>query len=690
MATSVRIHDSGGGLGGLSSAIRPQSLTELFLDAPVGPTEEFAPLSAFMIFVWRQVEADPTLERADARQAFLYWFYDTFHRLRAPYLWPVPLNTLRWLNHPAPDFCLGGSTTVRLPGQKHWLTRFMLHLWKHVRPELDVYKEDGYLQFVTWYALECIPAWNLPPCLLPREFLPLLNQPVRQALPMTAAMRTLGELHSVAGIDDIQGVPDELALAISFEMLPEVLQAGDPRLIPDLISQFWASRFSGDSASITAYEYLAARACHLEYSQNGDLDKRAIQHWFTEHYLSVLPQADVFATAPSGSFDDHPALEDWNPPDKIILVYRDHQTICGLSRAGLFAKEALSRSGLPIVDIDFSLKRDRMQREYTKNRRMLRQGRSSLHIINLNPEYVPECLISHLSSLDDNHYFIGQFYWELSDIGSLHECALSLMDEIWVASQYLKDVYEKHVSIPIHVMGQAVETNAQNGGFTRASFGLPEDSYLFLASFDAGSIVERKNPLGAVQAFRKAFSHGSEKAALVLKTRNTGNLYSDLDRDHWRQVTEIAAEDERIRILDQTMTTQELHALHLVCDCYISLHRSEGFGYGPAEAMALGKPVIATGYSGVVDFCNSETALLVDYSLERAPHGVYPFMDKSRDYYWASPDIDYGARQMSRVYEDRDLGRRLGCAGRELIRRQYSVEALQRRYLKRLTELGWL
>jgi glycosyltransferase involved in cell wall biosynthesis len=690
MATSVRIHDSGRGPGEPSRAIKPQSLTELFLDAPVGPTEDIAPLSAFMIFVWRQVEADPALERAYAREAFLYWFYDTFHRRRAPYRWPVPPNTLKWLNRPAMDVCLGGGTTIRLRGQKHWLTRFMLHLWKSIRPELDVYKEDEYLQFVTWYALECIPAWNLPPSLLPREFLPLLNQPVRQALPMTAAMQTVGELHSIAGIRELQDSSDELALAISFETLREVLQTGDPRLMPDLVSEFWASPFSEDPGSITAYEYLAARACRPELVQDGALNKDVVQRWYLEQYLPVLPEADVFATALSGNSDDYPLLGDLNPPDKVILVYRDHHTICGLSTAGLSAKEALSRSGLPIIDIDFSLGRDRPFQENTKNGRMFRQARSSLHIINLNPEYVPECLMCHLSSLDDDHYFIGQFYWELSDIGSLHECALSLMDEIWVASQYLKGVYEKHVSIPVRVMGQAVETTTQNRGFTRATFGLPENVYLFLSSFDAGSIVERKNPLGAVQAFQRAFGNGSEKVILVLKTRNTNNLSSDRDRDHWRRVTEIAAQDARIRIFDQTMTTEELHALHLVCDSYVSLHRSEGFGYGPAEAMALGKPVIVTSYSGVVDFCSSETALLVDYALDRAPHGVYPFMDKSREYYWASPDIDSAARQMSRLYEDRDLGRRLGRAGRELILEQFSAEALQRRYLKRLTELGWL
>src|SRR5437773_9141642 len=118
--------------------------------------------------------------------------------------------------------------------------------------------------------------------------------------------------------------------------------------------------------------------------------------------------------------------------------------------------------------------------------------------------------------------------------------------------------------------------------------------------------------------------------------------------------------------MDHTMDPEELAGLHAACDCYVSLHRSEGFGYGPAEAMVLGKPVITTGYSGVTDFCTPETALLVDYTLERVPQNAYPYMDAARDYYWAAPDVEAAARQMRRLYEDREFGERLGQAGRAL------------------------
>ena len=155
-------------------------------------------------------------------------------------------------------------------------------------------------------------------------------------------------------------------------------------------------------------------------------------------------------------------------------------------------------------------------------------------------------------------------------------------------------------------------------------------------------------------------------------------------------MTEIAAADRRIRLIDHTMTAPELTGLLATADCYVSLHRSEGFGYGPADAMGLGKPVITTGYSGVTDFCTSQTALPIDYELHQVAPGAYPYMDADRQYFWASPDVDAAAFQMRRLYEHPEIGVDLGRKGQQLIRERYSVEALQTRYVGRLAELGWI
>ena len=665
----------------LSESTDFNAIARVFLETVPVSDQELAPLTPFMIHIWRLngLQTDAALEHPAERARFVYWFYDTFHRLRAPCRWPVPPATLRWLNEPTIDRSFAWA-----PEQTNYLTRFMLHVWKHFRQDIDIRQPDGYLRFLTWFALECIPAWNLPPALLPKNLLPPLNVPVREGFPLSRGMQILGELHGLAQMRDAHKAAGDLLLALSFESLAELVQAADPRLIPDYISRYWSAPVASDPASPSSYVYLAARAWRPELTDNA-----AIQSWYSRRFLSVLPQADVFgAVDPAAALDT--GGEELTPPEKVAFVYRDHHTIAGLSKAGLLTRNALSRAGLPLVDLDFSFGRDRIPEEYRHNGRLLRHARSSLHILNLNPEYVPECLMCHFSSLEHARYLIGQFYWELSDIGSVHECGLAMMDEIWVATEYLKEVYRKRVAVPVLVMGQAVEPPPRKMQPPRATFQLPEDAYVFLFTFDAGSGVERKNPLAAVKAFRKAFPRGAEKASLVLKTRNAGSVQSDTERTHWRQVLELAAGDRRVHVIDSTMNADQMAGLQAACDCYLSLHRSEGFGYGPAEAMVLGKPVIATGYSGVTDFCTPHTSLLVDYALERVPEGAYPYMDRDRDYYWAAPDLEDAARHMRRLYEDRDLSNELGQSGRELMLERYSVAALQRRYVDRLSALGWM
>lgn len=645
--------------------VSSRTLSDIFVHASAGADAEGAPLTPFMIHVWRQQGMpEGALDRNDERERFVYWFYDTYHRARAPYRLAVPPDTLRWLNTP-----------VLRADPSRYLTRYMFHIWEQSQRSTDVMQPDGYWRLLYWFALDYIPSRNLPASLVPNDLMELLNQQVRAPLPLTAAMAARADLKDAAAL------PDEVLVALSFEMLPELLQAGDARLAPGFVSQFWSRKMSPEPDALTAYEYFLLKACRTEPAFETPRD------WLSRNH-ALIPGADLFSAAPSSA--GPAAFRPLNSPEKVVVVYRDHQTIAGLSKAGLQTKETLSRSGLDVIDLDFAFGRQRLAEESRHNFSRRRWAKSALHVLNLNPEYVPDCLMCHLGSLEESDYRIGHFYWELSDTAPIHDCGLALMHEIWVATEFLREVYRKRVSVPVHVMGQAIEIPSPESRFSRSVFNLPDSAYIFGFSFDAGSVVERKNPLAAARAFRKAFPAGTEDVALVLKTRNLNGMPTDRDREHWRQVTQIAAADNRIRIIDSTMTAAELTGLLAAYDCYVSLHRSEGFGYGPADAMALGKPVVATNYSGVTDFCTPATALPVDYALERVPAGAYPYVDDSREYYWASPDIDSAADQMRKLYADRALGERLGKAGRQLIRERYSMAALQRRYLSRLAELGWL
>jgi len=300
---------------------------------------------------------------------------------------------------------------------------------------------------------------------------------------------------------------------------------------------------------------------------------------------------------------------------------------------------------------------------------------------------VPECVLLNASRVKKGDYIVGQFYWELSSISAIHETALALVDEIWVASNYLVDVFSRHTDKRVINMCQAV-TEPAPSNIGRSNFDLSKQDYVFLVSFDAMSCIERKNPLAAAHAFRLAFPKGSERAKLIIKTRNANRVGGN-DLAHWSMVLKEAGEDRRIRIIDRTMSEAELTGLLDACDCYVSLHRSEGFGYGPAEAMIQGKPVITTNFSGVCDFCTDGTSLLTPYDLTSLEPGVYPYMDPDRSYVWATPRIEIAAQQMQQLFQNPAQGRKLGEQGRHLIKVQYSIQALSARYKKRLTELGF-
>jgi glycosyltransferase involved in cell wall biosynthesis len=672
------------------SHIEPQSLSAVFLETVQEDRDDLAPLTPFMIHTAKLARIlDSALRDPEERAKFVYWFFDTYQRLRIPYRWPVPSRLLAWLNTPAERHSRYGPRDTR---RDLYVTRFMSHVWSQHKKDINPDLSNSCLRFLTWFAFECIPAWNLPPALLPDALLSILNEPVRgESVPVTLGMALRAQVLHPARFSGFESADDAVLLAMSFESATDALRTSDPRLLPPFVTRFWSGRAEKD-ADLTRYEYVAARSwCPAWAPPAGwkSPDYAAARTWFQAQYVSEFPNTDIFSepqeiagAAVSGSLD---ALR---PASKMIFVHRDLETVSGLSRAGKIATDALRRASLPVTEVNFGFRRSSTEMEFQENGRQFCAADSAIHILNVNPELVPECLASNLSKIAESDYIIGQFYWELSDISSWHECALSLVDELWVASEYLRELYSRRVRVPVIVMGQAVEVPVASASVKRSSLGLPDDAYLFFFSFDAGSITERKNPLAAVTAFLEAFPKGSEKVALVIKTKNTNTVTTKHDSVHWSAVRRSAAKDRRITIIDRELSDSHLAALHEASDCYVSLHRSEGFGFGPADAMARGKPVIVTAYSGVTDFCTPETAFLVDFTLRPVENGAYPYMDSDRTYHWADPNLHTASVHMRHLYESPDQGARIGARARSLISERYSVTALSDRYRARLAALG--
>jgi glycosyltransferase involved in cell wall biosynthesis len=193
----------------------------------------------------------------------------------------------------------------------------------------------------------------------------------------------------------------------------------------------------------------------------------------------------------------------------------------------------------------------------------------------------------------------------------------------------------------------------------RSHFRIPERTTAFLYMFDVSSQTERKNPAGAIEAFRRA-GFSRDEAVLVLKFTN-----AEYDRDAVRRLRE-RADGLHVIFLDGYMDRAELWALVAAADCYFSPHRSEGFGLTMLEAMSLGKPVIATAYSGNLDFMTPENSFPLGYRMITLDRDYGPYM---RGASWADPDLDEAARLLRVIVEHPEQGRARGdVARRELAR----------------------
>ncbi len=276
-------------------------------------------------------------------------------------------------------------------------------------------------------------------------------------------------------------------------------------------------------------------------------------------------------------------------------------------------------------------------------------------------------------------YTIGYWAWELARFPEEWSSSFAFVQEIWVASRFAYEAIAPATAKPVLLMPMAVAIPPPEPGLKRADFGLPDGKFVFFFSFDFRSYASRKNPLAAVAAFRRAFPRRRSPVCLVLKT--IGADWQAQGRD---SLVDAIGNDPRIRLIDGELARPRAVALLALSDCFLSLHRSEGFGRGPAEAMLMGKPVITTDYSGTRDFATRETALLIDYELVPVGAEEYPGADSQ---VWAEPDIDQAAAAMRRISDDPVLARRLGSCGQELIRRRYHPNVVGAQYIKRIEEL---
>jgi glycosyltransferase involved in cell wall biosynthesis len=283
----------------------------------------------------------------------------------------------------------------------------------------------------------------------------------------------------------------------------------------------------------------------------------------------------------------------------------------------------------------------------------------------------------HRAGLTGAHT-IGYWAWELERLPAAWNFAHSMYDEVWAATRFAQQAFQHSFPREVRLMPMAVDLPEEHSALTRADFGLPQDAFVFYYGFDFRSYVARKNPQAAIAAFLAAFGGGGQNVLLVLKTLAAAEA-SEAERALRAQ----AAADPRIIFIDREYTRADLFALIGSCDCFVSPHRSEGFGRGIAEAMLMGVPVIVTGYSGNMDFTTDETAMVIGYRMVPVGEGEYP---GGHGQMWADVDVVELAAAMQDVARHPKARSGVARAGRRVMQQDFSIEAVGGVYRDRIAK----
>ena len=254
--------------------------------------------------------------------------------------------------------------------------------------------------------------------------------------------------------------------------------------------------------------------------------------------------------------------------------------------------------------------------------------------------------------------------------------ALELIDEIWVPSEFVREAIAKETDKPVVCIPHCVAPQP-DPKLDRDYFGLPRTSTLFLSMYDTRSVAERKNPKAALTAYLQAFPEGDGAAGLVLKVNNS-------DAESLQALDEFIGGRDDVILLTADHSKREIDSLIAACDCFVSLHRSEGFGLAPAESMALGKAVILSDWSGSQEYTRAEHCFPIACELVELERDYGPYKRGQR---WADPDIKEAAEAMRQIIAQPKLAVEIGERARRFIEGNFSPRAIGEKMRARLNEI---
>lgn len=285
-------------------------------------------------------------------------------------------------------------------------------------------------------------------------------------------------------------------------------------------------------------------------------------------------------------------------------------------------------------------------------------------ILHLNAPQTARALMLMGRRLTTGRRVIGYWAWELPAIPPDWLSGFDHVHEVWTPSRFVADAVRPFTTMPVRVVPHPV-ARPRPSRLSRADLGVPEDAFVVLTMFHLGSGFVRKNPVAAVEAFRRAFGDRTD-VCLVVKAVADASL-------PWAEcaLEQAVAGAPNIRVLRKVLSAPDQAALIARSDVVLSLHRAEGFGLVLAEAMLLGRPVVATGWSGNLEFMSADSAALVGVRMVPVedPQGAYVQTDQL----WADPDVEEAAEWLRRLAAGHELRDRLGRAAEQEAERRLGL-----------------
>lgn len=348
----------------------------------------------------------------------------------------------------------------------------------------------------------------------------------------------------------------------------------------------------------------------------------------------------------------------------------------GLGQSCRLVASALDKTGFPLSIYKYEQLGAEGQGDHSWKNRLSKELPYDVNLIHINPHELGLAFIQQDASVWNYRYNIGYWLWELEEFPDEWIPCFQCLDEIWAPSEFICNAIRKKTTLPVRCMPYYVDVHIGTI-YDRKHFGIPEDKFLYLMMYDQSSCMERKNPIGVLNAFKMAFEKENENVGLVIKINNPTS-------ESRKQIRSVLDGYTNVYLIEETLSRDEVNSLTKCVDVVVSLHRAEGFGLVLAEAMLLGTPTVATNWSSNTEFMNENVACMVDYELITIEKDMPPFKAGNR---WADANLDQAAGYMKKLYEDKEYYEMIRKNAKEYAEEKLGMDQAAGRMRERLKEI---